>query len=68
MTDDPNRKQNDMNRPGQSGQQHQNPGQQHQNPGQQQHGNPDDMSQKRPNQGGHDMEKDQEHDRQRKAS
>lgn len=61
MTDDPNKKQGDVNRPGQ----------QHDQQSGQQHKNPDDMSQKRPTQGGHDMERDQEkqdQDRQRKVS
>jgi len=58
MTNDPNKKQNDPNQSGQTGQQ-------------QQRKNPDDISQKRPSQGGHDVERDEENTRdqdQRKVS
>ncbi|PYS64024.1 MAG: hypothetical protein DMF76_05780 [Acidobacteria bacterium] len=54
MTDDPNKKQNDPTQSGErSGQQ------QRQQSGQQQ-GNTDDISQKRPSQGGTDAEQDRE--------
>lgn len=57
MTNDPNKKQNDPNPSGQTGEQ--------------QRKNPDDISQKRPSQGGHDVERDEENTRdqgQRKVS
>jgi hypothetical protein len=59
MTDDPNKKQGQQ--PNQSGRQPGQPGQQNQEqPGQQRDKGVDDVPQKRPSQGGHDVERDEE--------
>jgi hypothetical protein len=57
MTDDPNKRQNDLNQTGEQGGQHQ----EGQQSGQQQQRNTDESSRKRPSQGGGtDVEQDQE--------
>jgi hypothetical protein len=74
MIDDANKKQNQSgSQEHQSGQQQPNQNQANQNQyDQQQKGNKDDASQKRPGQGGHDLDRDQQEDQdrggQRKAS